>query len=311
MWFKNLVIYRLPADWSLSAADLEARLEKHSLQPCSPFEMLSRGWVAATEAGSLVHTVNQQHLVALGVNQKLLPASIIRQEAAARGQALAQSQGFPVGRRQMRELKMRVAEELRARALTRRRTTRAWIDPMGSWCIVDAASPGKAEEVIEALRDALDTFAVQLLDTQRTPHTSMAAWLTHGNAPGRFSIDQDLELQTADKSNRSAGRSIIRYTRHPLDGAEIRTHLSAGKFPTRLGLTWNDRIAFVLTDKLQVKRVEFLEMTADSAVDESEIDAAEKFDIDFTVMCGELAKLLSDLVQSLGGESVQQQAAAA
>jgi recombination associated protein RdgC len=307
MWFKNLVIYRLPADWSLSAVELESRLEKHALQPCSPFEMLSRGWVPATEGGRLVHTVNQQHLVALGVNQKLLPTSIIRQEAVARAQVLAESQGFPVGRRQMRELKMRVTEELRARALTRRRTTRAWIDPAGGWCIVDAASPGKAEEVIEALRDALDTFAVQLLDTQRTPHTSMAAWLTHGNAPGRFSIDQDLELQTADKS-----KAIVRYTRHPLDGAEIRTHLSAGKYPTRLGLTWSDRIAFVLTDKLQVKRVEFLEMTADAAAGgESEIDAADRFDIDFTVMCGELAKLLTDLVQSLGGENAQQQAAAA
>ena len=305
MWFKNLIVYRLPAGWGLSAAELEASLERHALQPCSPFEMLSRGWVAPAQSGRLVHTVNQQLLVALGVNQKLLPASIIRQEAAARAETLAQSQGFPVGRRQMRELKMRVTEELRARAFTRRRITRAWIDPAGGWCVVDAASPGKAEEVIEALRDALDSFAVQVLDTQRTPHTSMAAWLTHGEAPGRFSIDQDLELQSADKS-----KAMIRYTRHPLEGAEIRSHMSAGKYPTRLGLTWNDRIAFVLTEKLQIKRLEFLEMVPEAA-EESEIEAAEQFDIDFTVMCGELAKLLDDLVQSLGGENVQPQAAAA
>jgi recombination associated protein RdgC len=305
MWFKNLIVYRLPAGWSFSAADLETRLQRHALQPCSPFEMLSRGWVAPTHSGRLVHTVNQQLLVALGVNQKLLPASVIRQEAATRAAALAESQGFPVGRRQMRELKMRVTEELRARALTRRRTTRAWIDPAAGWCVIDAASPAKAEELIEALRDALDSFAVQVLDTQRTPHTSMAAWLSHGNAPGRFSIDQDLELQSAEKSH-----ALVRYTRHPLDGPDIRAHLSAGKYPTRLGLTWNDRIAFVLTERLQIKRVEFLEMTRDAA-DESELDPAEQFDIDFTVMCGELAKLLDDLVQSLGGENVPQQAAAA
>lgn len=310
MWFKNLVVYRLPAGWTLSAAELEAHLERHALQPCSPFEMLSKGWVAPGDTGRLVHTVNQQLLVALGVNQKLLPASVIRQEAATRALALAESQGFPVGRRQMRELKMRVTEELRARALTRRRTTRAWIDPAAGWCVVDAASAGKAEEVIDALRDALDSFAVQPLDTQRTPHTSMAAWLTHGAAPGRFRIDQDLELQSGDKL-----KAIIRYTRHPLEGAEIRNHLSAGKYPARLGLTWNDRVAFVLTEKLQIKRLEFLEMSRD-AVDVSDAErdavaAAEQFDIDFTVMCGELAKLLDDLVQSLGGENVEPQAAAA
>jgi len=305
MWFKNLIIYRLPADWSLSAPELEARLEKHALQPCGPFDMLSRGWVAPAESGRLVHTVNQQHLIALGVNQKLLPASIIRQEAAMRAQALQQSQGFPVGRRQMRELKMRVSEELRARALTRRRTTRAWIDPAGGWCVIDAASMGKAEELTEALRDALDSFAVQPLQTRRSAHTSMAAWVAQGDAPGRFAIDQDLELQTADKS-----KALIRYMRHPLEGAEIRAHLSAGKYPTRLGLTWNGRIAIVLTDKLQVKRVQFLEMTREAA-EESEIEAGEQFDIDFTLMCGELAKLLDDLIQSLGGESATEQAAAA
>jgi len=84
--------------------------------------------------------------------------------------------------------------------------------------------------------------------------------------------------------------------------AEIRTHLSAGKYPTRLGLTWSDRIAFVLTDKLQVKRLEFLQMNKD-ATDGEEVDPAEQFDIDFAVMAGELASLLEDLTGALGTEA--------
>jgi recombination associated protein RdgC len=295
MWFKNLAVYRLPADWSLPAAQLEEQLGRHPLQPCSPLQMMSRGWVPPATGERLLHTVNGQHLLALGVEQKLLPASIVRQETQKRADALAQEQGFPVGKRQMRDLKMRVTEELRARALSRRRTTRAWIDPANGWFVVDAASPGKAEEVIETLRDTLATFAVQPVDTVRSPHVSMAAWLTHGDAPGSFTLEEELELQAANEA-----KSTVRYTRHPLDIKEIRTHLSAGKFPTRLGLTWNGRIAFVLTDKLQVKRVEFLEMGTESG-DEQEVDAAEQFDIDFTVMAGELARLLTDLVDVLGG----------
>ena len=306
MWFRNLIVYRLPADWNLSASGLEEQLGKRPLQACGPFDMVSKGWVAPSSTGRLVHGVNQQLLIALGVNQKLLPASIIRQEAATRAQEMAESQGFPVGRRQMRELKMRVTEELRSRALTRRRSTRAWIDPTGGWFVVDAGSAGKAEEVVETLRDTLGSFAVQFVETVRTPHTSMAAWLTHGDAPGRFGIEQDLELQSADKS-----KSSIRYTRHPLDGSEIRTHLSNGKYPTRLGLSWNGRIAFVLTDKMLIKRVEFLEMGKEPAVEGDEKDAEEQFDIEFTVMAGELGNLLTDLVQAFGGEQVAQAAAAA
>jgi recombination associated protein RdgC len=303
MWFKNLVVYRLPADWAVSAAELEQQLATRTLQPCSPVEMLSRGWVAPSSTGSLVHTVNLQHLIALGVNQKLLPASVIRQVTLERAEALAQEQGFPVGRRQMRDLKMRVTEELRAKALTRRRVTRAWIDPTNGWLVVDASGVAKAEELIELLRDTLGTLAVQMIETQRSPQMSMAVWLKLGDAPLRLTIDQDLELKAANQS-----KATIRYSHHPLDGKEIQAHLAAGMYPTRLGLTWNDRISFVLNEKLQIKRVEFLEMSADTP-DGGELDAAEQFDIDFTVMAGELAKLLDDVVAALADE--QERAAAA
>jgi recombination associated protein RdgC len=117
-------------------------------------------------------------------------------------------------------------------------------------------------------------------------------------------IDQDLELQTADKT-----KATVRYVRHPLETKEIQAHLSSGKYPTRLGLTWNDRIAFVLTDKLQIKRVEFLEMVKEKSDDET-VSPQEQFDIDFLLMTGELTQMLSDLREALGGEPQQEKKAA-
>jgi recombination associated protein RdgC len=296
MLFKNLVFHRLPAEWALSAAEFEGQLTARILQPCGPFDMSSRGWVPVTHGGRLLHTVHQQHMIALGTDDKLLPGSIVRQVAQERADIQAQEQGFPVGRKQMRDLRARVADELRARALTRRRITRAWIDPQGGWFAVDAASIPRAEMVVETLSDTLGSFAPLAVQTERSPQAAMASWLLRGEAPARFSIDDDLELQTADKS-----KAIIRYTRHPLDGKEIRGHLGAGKYPTRLGLTWNDRVSFVLTDKLQVKRLDFLEMGNEAEGDE--VDPAEQFDIDFAVMAGELGSLLKDLTAVLGSES--------
>ncbi len=297
MLFKNLVFHRLPAEWTLTAAELEFQLAGRTLQPCGPFELSSRGWVPVTSGGRLLHTVNQQHMIALGENQKLLPGSIIKQVAQERAEVQAQEQGFPVGRKQMRDLRARVADELRARALTRRRMTRAWIDPQAGWFAVDAAGINRAESVVETLGDTLGSFAPLGIETERSPPAVMASWLLRGEAPGRFSIDDDLELQTADKS-----KTIIRYTRHPLDGKEIQAHLASGKYPTRLGLTWNGRVSFVITDKLQVKRLEFLEMSKEPAAGD-DVDPAEQFDIDFAVMAGELAALLKDLALVLGKES--------
>ncbi len=69
----------------------------------------------------------------------------------------------------------------------------------------------------------------------------------------------------------------------------------------RLGLTWNDRISFVLTDQLHVKRLSFLEILERESSDDTG-DEEERFDIDFALMTGELSRLLADLVKALGGE---------
>src|ERR1700730_12927104 len=188
MLFKNLVFHRLPANWELAAADFESQLAGRTLKPCGPFDMSSRGWVPVTSGGRLLHTVHRQHMVALGVDEKILHGSMLRQVAQERADLQAKEQGFPVGRKQMRDLRARVGDELRARALTRRRTTRAWLDPASGWFAVDAAGIPRAEMVVETLSDTLGSFAPQSVETARSPKASMASWLLRAEAPVHFSI---------------------------------------------------------------------------------------------------------------------------
>ena len=47
-------------------------------------------------------------------------------------------------------------------------------------------------------------------------------------------------------------------------------------YATRLGLTWNDRISFVLTEKLQVKRVEFLAIDKDAGAGRQDESASSR-----------------------------------
>ena len=303
MFFKNLCLFRLPKDFDVSATELEARLEGRPLQPCGHFDLTTRGWVPVGPTARLLHTIGSNQLIALGVEQKLLPGSIIRQVAADRAAELAIEQGHPVGRKQMREIKLRVTEELRARALVKRRTTLAWIDRENGWFIVDAAGIARAEEVVETLRDTLGSFAVVPIDAPRSPQAAMGAWLGLGSVGHHLSIDDDLELQAADLS-----RATIRYARHAFDNAQVRRHFAAGFVATRLGLTWNGRIAFVLNEKFQLRRVQFLELEKEDEAAQ-DVDPQEQFDIDFTVMSGELAKLLDDLLEAIGGGQVEQAAA--
>ncbi|MFM9969568.1 MAG: recombination-associated protein RdgC, partial [Burkholderiales bacterium] len=243
-----------------------------------------------------LYTLNHHWLLMLGVEKKLLPSSVIRQLAKERAALLAAQQTWPVGRKQMRNIVGQVTTELMPRALAKRTSTRCWIDPKNFLLAVDAGADKAAEEFLEALRRADEDLPCKRLDTQRSPGMAMTQWLAKGEAPGEFSIDSDLELISPD-----AGKATVRYTRHTLDGKDIRDHVAAGKTVTRLGLTWKDRLSFVLTDKLHVKRLQYLDIVNEDASHEPD-DEEEKFDIDFALMTGELSLLLADLVKALGGE---------
>jgi len=256
--------------------------------------MQSRGWVYPKD-GPFVHSVNRQWLIALGVEQKLLPATVIRQVTQERVVLIEAEQARIVGRKEMRDLRDSVTVELLPRAFTRRRTTWAWIDPLHGWLVIDAGSDAKADEFMEVLLRSVGDIQIKPLQTKLSPSSAMTDWLA-GEPPSSFSIDDDLELRSD-----ASGQSAIRYVRHGLEGKEIRQHIANGKIATKLGMTWNDRISFVLTDKLQVKRLVFLDILNENA-DQSMRDAEEQFDLDFVLMAGELSKLFDDLVLALGGE---------
>ena len=302
MWFKNLQLYRLPTPWNIDLAKLDEQLGRATFSRCPSHQPMSRGWVAPRKDGALIYANNRQWLLSLATEQRLLPSSVVNDEVRERAEVLTETQGYAPGRKQLRELKERVTEELMPRAFTRKRSTFAWIDPQNGWFIVDAGSQGKAEEVVEHLRFCLDELPLKLLHTQVSPQSAMADWLAGGEAPGGFTIDRDCELKAVGEE-----KSAVRYVRHPLNdevSAEIKAHLAAGKLPTKLALTWDERISFVLTEKLEIKRLAFLDLLKEEAEKNAE-HADEQFDADFALMTGELSRFLPALIEALGGEIVE------
>ena len=295
MWFRNLQLYRLPAQWAADPTRLAEQLARLPLQGCAATDPRSLGWVAPRDDDSLVHSVNRQWLLALGVEEKLLPASIVKRFASDRAKEIEEAEGRRVGRRELREIQEAMTLELLPRAFIRRRTSFGWIDPVNGWLVIDSASPAKGEEFLEHLRKSLDALPARLLKVNRSPAAAMTAWVAGGEAPSGFTLDQDLELRSSEKAS-------VRYVNHSLEGDEIRQHIAAGKVVTRLAMTWNDRISFLLNDQLQIKRLAFLDLLQEQSENQTE-NADERFDIDFTLMTGEVARLLDDLIAALGGEA--------
>ena len=137
---------------------------------------------------------------------------------------------------------------------------------------------------------------LQLIQTELSPSAAMAHWLSTREAPYNFTIDRDCELKTPDEQ-----KSSVRYSRHTLDIDEVAQHIAAGKVPTQLAMTWNERVSFVLSDTGQVRRMKMLDVVMEG-VDKPGKDE-DGFDADAAILTGELAGLLPDLLEALGGDS--------
>jgi recombination associated protein RdgC len=296
MFFKNAQIYRLPGNYDMTAERLSELLAAHSFRPATSAELTTLGWVSPTKDGGLVHAVNKQFLIALQTEKKLLPTSVINQVAKSKAAEMEEQQGFPPGKKAMKELKERVADELLPRAFSIITVVRTWIDPVNGWMVVDAASPSKADDVIKMLLKAVDRMPLESLRVQRSPVAVMTGWLEADEAPHGFTIDQDTELRATGES-----RAAVRYVKHTLEPDDIRRHIAAGKQCTRLSMTWQDKISFVLTESLAIKSIKPLDVIREGEA--AARDDVERFDSDMTLMTAEMAALLADLVGELGGEA--------
>lgn len=293
--FKNAQIYRLDPDWGVTRDELEAQLAKRTFQPCGSQDMESHGWVSPKGEDELVAAAGDHWMVALMSETKLLPSAVVNDLADERAAEIADQQGYKLGRKQLKELREQITQELLPRAFSRKRVLHAWIDPKGGWLVVNAPSQSKAEDLLEALRHTLDSFPLSLLRTELSPTSAMAEWLASGEAPEGFTLDQDFSLKSVAEDG-----AVATFKRHDLEGAHVKEHLEAGKLPTRLALTYNDRVSFVLTEKGELKSIDFLDVVRESLEDAE--DASALFDAQLALTAGELGELIESLVAALGGE---------
>jgi recombination associated protein RdgC len=293
--FKNVIMYRIAPGWSLTAEEVEARLQGNPFVECGASQEKSMGWVAPRgEAnGPLLETVAGQWILQLMTETRALPASVVNRKTQERVAQIEASTGRKPGKKETRDLKDDIRLELLPMAFTKQSSTRVWIDREAQLLVTDAGSQARADELVTLLVQSLPGLALSLVNTQISPSAAMADWLVSQEAPQGFSVDRECELKAADES-----KAVVRYARHRLDTDEVRQHIEGGKMPTRLALTWNDRVSLVLTEGLQLKKLAFLEVVFEGASTGKD----DGFDADVAIATGELQKALPELLAALGGE---------
>jgi recombination associated protein RdgC len=292
MWFKNLHLYQL-GPVLLDVEAINDNLASRPLTPCGCLERQRIGWLPV-HGDRYAYHLPGRILIRLGIEDKVLPSVVIKQEAEERIQAITEDEGFRPGAKHRREIRHQVEDELLQQAFRKRSALHAWIDTKFGLIGIDTSSPAKAEQMIKLIVETIPDLPIKLLHTVKTPGSIMTDWLATDYAWPGFTVDRDGELRLPGED-----RATVRYVHHAMDGEEIHEHIAAGKKVTRLGMTWHDRISFILTERFEIKRLQFLDIMKEQT--ETAKDAEALFASEFLLMTEDLGQLIVDLLAACGG----------
>jgi recombination associated protein RdgC len=300
MWFKNIYFYRFTKPFNPTSDELDTKLSEAAFTPCGPQDTTKAGWVPplGRHGTQYVHETNGYQMISLNREDKILPASVIKDIVQEKVQEIEDTQMRKVGRKERDELKDQVMNELLPQAFRRSSTTFGYVAATDGFLIVNAGSPKKADDFSSTLRQAMGSLPIRMPAVRQSPSDVMTEWLKGTRPlPARFELQDECELREPGESG-----GIVRCKGCDLQSDEFRMHLEAGKRVVKLALSWDEKISFVMGEDLTVKRLRFSDVLQDAAQDAGAEDAAAHFDADFAILAAELARLIPEILEAFGGE---------
>ena len=292
MWFKHVTPFRV---FELPESErLEIALAENWF--CSPagLDWFSEGFYYPVPFGKpIIFEAQKAMLISLMREEKVLPSAAIKHKLDERIIKIQTEEGRNVGRKEKQELREAIIDNLLPKALTKSSRTNGLLDT--GWLWVDTASRHKAENLLTKLREALGGLPAQQPVARQSPASLMTKWLLQGEAQGRFVLDSDVTLVGAGDV-----APKVKISRKDLTAEDVVQHAKNGMAVTELGLVWNDRVAFILTQDLTLKRIKWLDVVQEEAQDNCD-DAQSQAYATQLLMTAALSMIFSELVELLGG----------
>ncbi len=294
MFFRNLTLFRFPT--SLDLTDLDNHLAETRLKPVGPLELSSRGFISpfGRDNAALSHRIGDAIWLTVGSEDRLLPGAVVNDLLQKKLAELEAKEGRRPGGRTRKRLKEDLVHELLPRAFVRPGRVDAILDLEHGLCVVDTSSRKSAENVVAEIRHALGSFPALPVNAEIAPRAVLTGWIAGEPLPEGLSLGDECELKdAADKG------AVVKCQRQELTGEEIGKHLESGKQVTRLALTLDDHVSFVLGEDLVIRKFKLLDGAVDQLESSDRDDQRAELDARFALMAGELKRLFALLEPAL------------
>lgn len=294
MFFRNLTLFRFPTTTKLD--DLATGLGECQLRPVGPLELSSRGFISpfGRDSDEFSHTRSDATWLAVGGEDKILPGSVVNDMLAKKLAEIEQKEGRKPGGRTRKRIKDELVTDLLPRAFVKPSRTDALIDLGHGVVAVDTSSRKNGENVVSEIRRALGSFPALPLNAEVAPRSVLTGWVAGEPMPEGLTLGDECELR--DPIDQGA---VVKVQRMELQSDEIAKHLESGKQVTRLALTLDDHVSFVLGEDLVVRKFKLLDGAVDELESTERDDLRAELDARFVLMAGEFKRLFTVLEGAL------------
>lgn len=297
MWFKNLRLYRLTDSVTFTPEALNEALAQFAFTPCGSLEPLKYGWTSplGVDDSQYVHAANGYIMICAKCQEKVLPSSIVKEVLDEKVSEIAEREDRFVGRAEKQNLKEEIIFSLLPKAFVKSSYDFAYIDTKNQLIVVNTSSAKRAEDLLSSLREALGSLKAVPLMPLNTPRSVLTGWLTGEDIPQDIQVGEECELSSLDE-----GRSI-KFKHQDLWIEEVDRHIKSGLQVAKLAITWKDSIECLIDDQFCFKRIKYGNEITDQADDHNSDNAADQFDVEFSVMALELSAFITAMNSAFGG----------
>lgn len=293
MWFSNAFAYQFTKPFQLNAEQIEKELQNNIFRPCGSQDQQKQGWVSAIpNTTNLVHSANNNLLICLKTEEKILPSAVVKEALEEKVSALEAERGQKVGKKEKQTLKEEVTQQLLPKAFTKSARLYAYIDIANQHIVVNSSSANKAENLLAMLRQSLTSLPILPVKPEAELIMTLTQWVKENDLPSGFESSTDIDLKALDEE-----AAVAKLKNHDINEDEVQLHIENGKFVHKLGLVWQEKIKFNINEDAALKQIKFLDIVKEQNEDITSDDKLALFDADFTLMASELNQLIVNLKQ--------------
>ncbi|MEK7991570.1 MAG: recombination-associated protein RdgC [Thiotrichaceae bacterium] len=289
-WFKNIQLFTLQKSLEHNAESLHQALSQKQFRPCGDYELKTMGWIASLRDSELLtFEANNCIFLRLRIQEKILPASVIRDFVNDKVAEIEAAELRNVRRKERNEIKEQVTQTLLPRALPKNTDVVLYLDMTNQWLVVDSSSRNKAEDISSFLRATLGSLPAVSPQFQVSPSLTMTQWLKNNETPTSFVLGDACKLVASE------GESVT-CKQMDLLSSEIQENLNTGKMVEYLALSWDNRLDLILDENFGIKRLKFMDIEQEDEQGDEQTDLT-MMTLEFSRLVKALFEILGDLVE--------------